>query len=249
MLPAASPAILEQTFGKGWRTPDRGFKHQSPSRKIDKAYFVAQPRLSALYWKQFYRDNNVTDGSPFAKFVAGRLPPQCTIIEIGCGTGRDAVFFAEHGHAVFGADRAEEGVKRASAAAGERGLQTSFSVVDASHRKGLAAFIGGVPVSARGVVYMRFFLHSIPVEVQELIFDEVSRLPSGYLLALEFRTDKDALQPKVYGEHYRRYIKPSSVIESLERRGFKIDFEEEGTGLSPFGEEDPHLARILARKT
>lgn len=248
MLPVASPAILEQTFGKGWRTPDRGFKHESPSRRIDKAYFVPQPRLSALYWKQFYRDNNVTEGSPFAKFVASRLAPQSTIVEIGCGTGRDAVFFAQHGHSVFGADRAEEGVRRAEAAARECG-QTRFEVVDASSRQELSAFLDSVPTSKQGVVYMRFFLHSIPVEVQELIFDEVARLPSGYLLALEFRTDKDALQPKTYGEHYRRYIKPSSVTESLERRGFRIDFEEEGTGLSPFGEEDPHLARILARKT
>ena len=249
MLPVASPAILEQTFGKGWKTPDRGFKHESPSRRIDKAYFVAKPKLSALYWKQFYRDNNVTEGSPFAKFVANRLPPQSTIVEIGCGTGRDAVFFAEHGHTVFGADRADEGVKRASAAASGRGVQAHFSVVDASNRDELAAFVHNVPVSAQGVVYMRFFLHSIPLEVQELIFDEISRLPSGYLLALEFRTDKDALQPKVYGEHYRRYIAPSSVTGSLERRGFKIEFEEQGTGLSPFGDEDPHLARILARKS
>lgn len=249
LLPVASPAILEQTFGNGWKSPDPGFKHQSPSRRINKAYFIDSASLSELYWKQFYRDNNVTDGSPFAKFVAGRLPPKCTIIEIGCGTGRDAIFFAEHGHAVFGADRAKEGVERASAAAGERKLQACFQVVDASNRQEIEAFVSSVPLSGQVVLYMRFFLHSIPLEVQELIFDEVSRLPGGFLLALEFRTDKDALQPKVYGEHYRRYIKPSGVIESLERRGFKIDFEEQGTGMSPFGEEDPHLSRILARKT
>lgn len=247
-LPAASPAILEQTFGKGWKSPDPGFKHQSSSRRINNAYFVDRAQLSKLYWKQFYRDNNVTDGSPFAKFVAGRLPPKCTIIEIGTGTGRDAIFFAEHGHTVFGADRAVEGVERATAGAEEGKLQARFQVVDAANRKQLEEFLGGITLTGQAVVYMRFFLHSIPLEVQELIFDEICRLPSGFLLALEFRTDQDARQPKVYGEHYRRYIKPSEVVESLGSRGFSIDFEEAGTGLSPFGTEDPHLARILAKK-
>jgi len=249
LLPAASSAILEQTFGKGWKTPDPGFKHQSSSRRIDKAYFIDSPRLSKLYWKQFYRDNNVTEGSPFAKFVAGRLPQNCTIIEVGCGTGRDAIFFAEHGHAVFGADRAEEGVRRASAAADEGKLQARFQVVDAANREELGAFLNDVPTAGQVVIYMRFFLHSIPLPVQEVIFDEISRLPADFMLTLEFRTDKDTLQPKVYGEHYRRYIKPSEVIESLELRGFTIIFEEAGTGLSPFGDEDPHLARIIARKS
>lgn len=248
LLPAASPEILEQTFGKGWKSPDPGFKHESPTRRIDKAYFVARAQLSKLYWKQFYRDNDVTEGSPFAKFVAARLPPKCTVIEIGSGTGRDAIFFAEHGHAVFGADRAAEGLERATAAAEEGKLQTSFQVVDAASRQQLRGFLAGVAPSGQTVVYMRFFLHSIPVEVQELIFDEICQLPSGFLLALEFRTDQDANQPKVYGEHYRRYIKPSEVVESLVSRGLSIEFEEAGTGLSPFGTEDPHLARILARK-
>lgn len=248
LLPAASPAILEQTFGKGWRTPDPGFKHQSASRRINEAYFIERVQLSKLYWKQFYRDNNVTDGSPFAQFVAKRLPARCTIIEIGSGTGRDAVFFAEHGHCVFGADRAIEGVERATAAAQESKLKVTFRVVDAADREQLQTFLGSVTPSGQTVVYMRFFLHSIPREVQELIFDEISRLPSGFLLALEFRTDQDSGQPKVFGEHYRRYIKPSEVVESLVSRGFDIEFEVAGTGLSPFGKEDPHLARILARK-
>ena len=248
MLPEAAPAILAQTFGSGWKVPDPGFKHNSATRRIDPAYYVDRARLSKLYWKQFYRDNNVTEGSPFAKFVAGRLPPKCTIIEIGSGTGRDAIFFAEHGHAVFGADRAAEGVERAAAAARDGGLQASFQVVDAADRAQLRAFLDRIAVDGKSVVYMRFFLHSIPREVQELIFDEISRLPAGFLLALEFRTDQDAHQPKVYGEHYRRYIKPSEVLHSLSARGFRIEFEEEGTGLSPFGKEDPHLARILAKK-
>src|SRR5690606_31160281 len=99
------------------------------------------------------------------------------------------------------------------------------------------------------VVYMRFFLHSIPKAVQETIFDAVSDvLPGGFVMALEFRTDKDADQRKTYGDHYRRFIDPREVVDSLSRRGYAIEFEHAGTGLSPYGDEDPHLARILARK-
>lgn len=249
LLPAASEDILRQTFGDGWKTPDRGFSHKSSTRRMDDRYLLTERETAALYWKQFYRDNDVSEGSSFARFVAEQLPAETTVIEIGSGTGRDAVFLAEHGHTVFGSDRAAEGVKRATDAAAAKGLKTSFHVVDAADRDQLAAYVQSAPTEGARLVYMRFFLHSIPEEVQELIFDVISDLPPGFQLALEFRTDKDEAQKKVFGIHYRRFIPPSEVTESLKRRGFVIEHEESGFGLSPWQDEDPHLARILARKS
>jgi hypothetical protein len=248
MLPSGSPRILEQTFGPGWRTPDQGFSHHSATRRIDKRYFIGKTKLSKLYWRQFYRDNNVSEGSPFAKFLAERINPESTIIEIGCGTGRDAIFFSEHGHSVYACDRAEEGIKRATMKAREEELSTTFAIVDADKEDQLSAFLASAPRGNQLVVYMRFFLHSIPEKTQESILDAVARVPTRLNVALEFRTDQDASQPKVYGEHYRRFIKPSEVTNALTARGFEITYEKQGTGLSPFGEEDPHLARILAVK-
>lgn len=42
--------------------------------------------------------------SPLAEITEPYFPRQARILELGCGVGRDAVFFAEHGHRVTATD-------------------------------------------------------------------------------------------------------------------------------------------------
>ena len=45
-----------------------------------------------------------TTPSPFATWVADRLEPRQHILDVGCGNGRDSVYFAEQGHRVTALD-------------------------------------------------------------------------------------------------------------------------------------------------
>src|SRR5947207_9305153 len=54
-----------------------------------------------------------------------------SLLDAGCGTGDNALFFASRGHKTTGIDFLEEPIKRAKRKAAERGLSVTFLVNDA----------------------------------------------------------------------------------------------------------------------
>ncbi|MFO0954186.1 MAG: class I SAM-dependent methyltransferase [Isosphaeraceae bacterium] len=54
-----------------------------------------------------------------------------SVLDAGCGTGENALFFAERGRPVLGIDYLEGPVREARRKAAERGLDAEFQVVDA----------------------------------------------------------------------------------------------------------------------
>lgn len=61
------------------------------------------------------------------KFVTARLPQGSRILDLACGTGTDAVWFAQHGYSVFGVDISNEMLERAKVKAKELNLQDRLS--------------------------------------------------------------------------------------------------------------------------
>ncbi len=56
-----------------------------------------------------------------------------SVLDIGCGTGEHALFFAKEGHEVWGIDSSPTAIERAKAKAAERGIRVHFLVLDALH--------------------------------------------------------------------------------------------------------------------
>jgi cyclopropane fatty-acyl-phospholipid synthase-like methyltransferase len=54
-----------------------------------------------------------------------------SVLDIGCGTGENVLYLAEHGYAAAGIDGAPTAIKKARAKAKQRGLSASFEVGDA----------------------------------------------------------------------------------------------------------------------
>src|SRR6202158_5621920 len=102
----------------------------------------------------------VPDRSTFENIYAGQAPwdigrPQKafmdvadqitgSILDAGCGTGDNALFFASRGHKVTGIDFLEEPIKRAKQKAAERGVSATFLVMDALALKDLPEVFGSV---------------------------------------------------------------------------------------------------------
>src|ERR1700730_4200710 len=61
-----------------------------------------------------------TAPSDFALEVARLVRPGDYVLDLGCGEGRDSVFFAERGAVVFGVDLSEEGLAQERAVEGRR---------------------------------------------------------------------------------------------------------------------------------
>jgi cyclopropane fatty-acyl-phospholipid synthase-like methyltransferase len=70
-------------------------------------------------------------GQPKGAFVAAAGRVTGRVLDAGCGTGDNALFFASRGHRVTGIDFVEEAIRRAQRKAAERGLAVEFLVKDA----------------------------------------------------------------------------------------------------------------------
>ena len=96
--------------------------------------------------------HDLPDKNTFASLYSGQAPwdigqPQRafrdvaaqirgSILDAGCGTGDNALFFAGRGCTVTGIDFLEEPIRRAKAKAAERGMSVTFLVKDATTLKG-----------------------------------------------------------------------------------------------------------------
>lgn len=60
-----------------------------------------------------------------------------SVLDVGCGTGEHALFFAEEGHDVLGIDTAVLAIRKAEEKAARRGLQAQFRVWNALDLAGL----------------------------------------------------------------------------------------------------------------
>jgi SAM-dependent methyltransferase len=70
-------------------------------------------------------------GKPSEPLVAAADRVDRPVLDAGCGTGENALFFAARGLPVTGFDFVDEGIRRAEANAVERGLAVEFLVKDA----------------------------------------------------------------------------------------------------------------------
>jgi cyclopropane fatty-acyl-phospholipid synthase-like methyltransferase len=71
-------------------------------------------------------------GRPQAAFVAVADRVTGPVLDAGCGTGENALFYAARGHRVTGIDFVQEALRRARAKAAERGLAVEFLAKDAT---------------------------------------------------------------------------------------------------------------------
>lgn len=206
------------------------------------------------YWNTFYggrrRKDVPLDPSAFAEWVKPELSAEESLVELGFGTGRDSLWFAQQGHQVRAYDFAESAVEAASERAEEFGLAAEFSRLDLYDDEQVEQAVAR-ETGADGVlsVYARFLLHSLEAQGRT----NAVRLAAGVVsqsgrLFLEFRTGKDQGTEHLFGEdHFRAYLDPEDVLEEIESSGGTLTHMEQGHGLAVYKSEDPHVARIVAR--
>lgn len=205
------------------------------------------------YWNDFYRAKAASFASPsqFALFVLGETPQNNRMLDFGCGTGRDAMYFASQGRVVVGVDAAEAAVEHCRGMAGSSGLHARFlsSRIDAPDLASrINAEFGGAP-EGPVTVYARFFVHAINDEEEAAFLSLAAELCSeGDLLATEFRTIRDAQQSKVTAEHYRRFVDPLRFMANASAKGFSPEYFVEGFGYAKYKDDDAHVARCLMRR-
>src|SRR6185503_15104572 len=113
---------------------------------------------NADFWEQFYKNHELTmEPSGFAKYVAQFAQGYSRIIDLGCGNGRDSLFFAKEGFRVLALDQVQlpEYVNHAN---------IEFQVIDFRN-------IETIRLSKSDLIYARFLFHAIPDDVLHSILN------------------------------------------------------------------------------
>jgi tellurite methyltransferase len=86
------------------------------------------------FWEQTYRDPGVSTfakgpTSDLAQFC-GLISPRSSVLDVGCGEGRNAIFLAGQGHDVDAFDLSQAGVAKAQGIAAREGVRVRFWAQD-----------------------------------------------------------------------------------------------------------------------
>jgi tellurite methyltransferase len=129
------------------------------------------------YYDQKYRENEFYWGrqpSSLARIFLQKFPPHegQSLIELGCGQGRDSIFFARNGYQVTGFDYSVEGIKKAQAWAGELKLSIDFFQADVNQYRLEKSY---------DVVFTSGALHYIPQGLRDEIISNYKQFtnPGG----------------------------------------------------------------------
>ena len=102
--------LLEKIYGKNWKNPDPSFSWTLPADVAHYFLPLHNHEINANndYWQKYYSvksDLSPPDKpSQFALFVMQLNRNPSLIIDLGCGTGRDAEYFAQQGINCIGLD-------------------------------------------------------------------------------------------------------------------------------------------------
>lgn len=200
------------------------------------------------YWDAFYADQMADlplTPSQFADFVLNELPQMERVVEIGCGNGRDADYFANCGKEAFAIDASPVAFNWRNTHMQHPRITHICADVSGCAKHLEPLFTEGEGIST--VLYARFFLHAITEAEEESFLMLAARmLRANDFLALEYRSTKDEPRYKHYSQHFRRYISHAALCEKLKQYGFSIFYEVEGAGMATHQEEDAIVGRCLA---
>ena len=268
LIPNDSEALLELIYGPGWRIPDPSFQWRVTAEvraKMSELNAIPVGDASTHneindYWARFYAYAHTIVPSAFAASVAIELTEPRYVVDLGCGNGRDSVFFAELGHRVIGLDVSGKAIDDNRKRAQEKKTDdVEFKRMDVGAPNALVDVLNRIEDTAiqegdarwdRVVIYARFFFHAISEEEEDLVLAALSQcLRSEARCYFEFRTERDAQGDKRFGQHYRRFINIDRFVEKAINRGsFECFYQVEGQGMAKYFEEDPFVGRVFLRR-
>ncbi len=203
------------------------------------------------YWSKYYSTRTAPEeASNFAQYVVERYAKVGQfMIELGCGNGRDARYFADNGVNVDAIDLCESEIEELNK---NNGYHTNLQ-----YRAGDFTSLEDTE-DKYDLIYSRFTLHSVNAISQKSTLEWSARnLASDGRLCIETRGQKNELYRRgepVSGEidaynyegHYRRFVEFEDFKEEVTNTGLHILEAKEQKGFAPFKDTDYHFIRVIA---
>ena len=201
---------------------------------------------NTIYWDMYYRNKMAkTEASPFGKYALTLFEKGKNVLELGCGNGRDSLYFAEQGMWVTALDTSKVAIDFLNINSPQNAKFICKDFVSFNYEE-----------NSFDYVYSRFTLHSITKKQENILFNGIKNaLKNDGKLLIEVRGTKDKLfgvgkalgdNAFFYDNHYRRFANFKELCEKLSYFGFTIEYAKEDKGFAPYGNEDPVVIRLVA---
>ena len=210
---------------------------------------VSQNLRDEQYWNEYYSQRLAqTVPSQFAEYVLSNIKDGDSLADLGCGNGRDSLYFHRNNIKVTAIDRSSVAISQIK----------SIEPLKLHCICGDISKVDKLCKEPLDHCYSRFSLHALsPKQQHKTLTGAYNSLKPGGKLWIEVRGIYDTLYGKgeqvganefVHGGHYRRFVVLSELSEELKSIGFEILYSEENTGFAPYGDDDPMVIRIAASK-
>ena len=206
------------------------------------------------YWNKFYKKIRFAKAKPsnFSVFCYNKFIKKSKkkfILDIGCGNGRDTIFFFNKGLKVSGVDKSAVAIK-----INKKNYPKHKNLI--FYNMDINKFVSK-NIGKFNFIYLRFFLHAVNLKTQKIFFRHIRHIVRrGALIMLEFRTDKDSLinegkklsKNETFTDHYRRFINVKNILKEFKQLSYKPIYILEKKGLSKYKKDNPVLCRLILRK-
>lgn len=172
-----------------------------------------------------------------------------SLIELGCGNGRDSLFFMANGLSVTGIDASSVAIKELN----RRELPDHCTFVCDDFVN-----VETIYQIQYDYCYSRFTLHAINEQQESKILSKVYHmLPASGYLFIEARSIHDGKyglgqmvekNAYIYDGHYRRFIDLDELVQKLQNIGFRVIESEESDQFAPQKGENSVCLRVVAQK-
>ena len=249
ICPEGYSEVLDCKYGNYMQIPKDAEKRTHDYSQ--NAYYITSNYFNrdTEYWNSYYKQSKAPLGhTKFAEICKAYMKTDEVLVDIGCGNGRDTVFFYNSGLQVVGVDASEVVWDLAEKYKDKKNV--SFV------RDDFIKFLNKPKVYDH--IYSRFSLHAINEQQEDQLIDSAykSLKHAGYFY-IEVRSIHDDLYGKgvkvarntfIEDKHFRRFIVREELEKKLEMQGFEILYSDEARGFAPYGESDPLIIRTISRK-
>jgi SAM-dependent methyltransferase len=179
-------------------------------------------------WEEQYKTSTALPwdiGTP-APELTGTIPgldlPSKDVLEIGCGTGTNAIWLAQQGYIVTATELAPTALEAARKKASSAKVNINYKLSDICEE---------LPVDKEsvGFVFDRGVFHVMPVDKRSLFVDRVTQalMPGGFWLCMsgsadEVRAEGEQGPPQLSAAVIVNQVEPAFQIYRLERTTFVI---------------------------
>ena len=205
----------------------------------------------------FIKTKNLTFiPSSFAKFCLPLIKDNSVLLELGCGNGRDTLFFAKKNIFVYASDISIVAIENIKKHALDNDIQNielineDYTDLNISHFKKVV-----------NIIYSRFSIHTIHSDkIRKICKWSYNALSDEGLFMIEARSTNDPLFTSgkgtlidkntfMYEEgHIRNFVEREQLISYLVQEGFKLLVNTESNNLSIYEGDNPVLLRVIAKK-